>query len=450
MSSQGSTQDSKLNTQHSPQLRFGEFQDQWTLSNLNSATKVTDCKHRTPEYVEDGVPIVSPGSIRWGKLDTVSPKKRVTGAEYESLMDHCSPQINDMVFSRNQSIGVASRITNSSPFVLGQDTVLISKKRDSLPFTYFQLQTTEVQNDINRLSGGSTFSRINLKDIRQLSLKFPTLPEQEKIAAFLTSVDDRIEQLKRKKSLLLAFKKGCMQRLFSNDECGMLSDEFQHDEASQISATKTIQHSAFKTQHSLRFRQDNGEPYPDWKEKKLGEVAEFSKGKGISKAEIDEKGSQSCIRYGELYTLYSETIHEVHSSTSLSADKLALSKKNDVIIPASGETHIDIATASCVTIDGVALGGDLNIIRSSGNGVFLAYYLNNAMKYKIAAIAQGSSVIHLYASQLKGLKLSIPHSDEQTKIANFLSNLDTQIEQVTQQITQTQTFKRGLLKQMFV
>ncbi|MFC4996025.1 hypothetical protein [Rubritalea tangerina] len=78
-----------------------------------------------------------------------------------------------------------------------------------------------------------------------------------------------------------------------------------------------------------------------------------------------------------------------------------MSRANDVIIPASGETHIDIATASCVIDEGIALGGDLNIIRSNVNGVFLAYYLNNAMKHKIAGLAQGSSVIHLYASQLR-------------------------------------------------
>lgn len=100
--------------------------------------------------------------------------------------------------------------------------------------------------------------------------------------------------------------------------------------------------------------------------------------------------------------------------------------------------------------EGVALGGDLNIIRTKLNGVFLAYYLNSACKHAIARVAQGSSVIHLYPDQLKGLALAFPSTDEQTKIADFLSAIDHKIESVATQITETQTFKRGLLQQMFV
>ncbi len=116
-------------------------------------------------------------------------------------------------------------------------------------------------------------------------------------------------------------------------------------------------------------------PYPDWEDKKLGEIATFTKGKGISKNDLDPDGKTACIRYGELYTKYSETISDVLSTTSTPFNELVLSHANDVIIPASGETHIDIATASCVVRKDIALGGDLNIIRSNANGVFLAYYL---------------------------------------------------------------------------
>ncbi|MFC4996024.1 restriction endonuclease subunit S [Rubritalea tangerina] len=110
-----------------------------------------------------------------------------------------------------------------------------------------------------------------LPAVKSLKIHPPALPEQEKIAAFLTAVDQRAEQLQRKKTLLQSYKKACMQRLFSNAECGMMSDEFQHDET-PTSATEPIHHSKLSTQHSLRFRQDNGEPYSDWEEKKLGRL----------------------------------------------------------------------------------------------------------------------------------------------------------------------------------
>ena len=201
---------------------------------------------------------------------------------------------------------------------------------------------------------------------------------------------------------------------------------------------------------AVRFKDKHGNDFPDWEEKKLGDVGRFSKGKGLSKAEISDGGVTPCVRYGELYTEYSELIQETKSRTDVPTDKLVLSIGNDVIIPASGETHIDISTASCVINDGVALGGDLNIIRTKQNGVFLAYLLNNVCKHAIARVAQGSSVIHLYADQLKRLSLALPCLGEQKKIADFLSSIDCNIDRADTQIVETKTFKKGLLQQMFV
>ncbi len=195
----------------------------------------------------------------------------------------------------------------------------------------------------------------------------------------------------------------------------------------------------------FRFKEFSGE----WKVRRFGDIATFSKGKGISKADIDENGKTFCIRYGELYTEYSETIYKVKSKTNIPVDNLVLSEANDVIIPASGETQIDIATASCVKVSGVALGGDLNIIKSKENGVFLTYYLNNQKKLEIAKLAQGISVVHLYSSQLKLLTLNLPEEKEQTKIAACLSSLDDLITSQTQKIEALKTHKKGLMQQLF-
>lgn len=186
-----------------------------------------------------------------------------------------------------------------------------------------------------------------------------------------------------------------------------------------------------------------------WEENTLNEVATFSKGKGISKSDIVENGSLACIRYGELYTHYNETISVVKSYTNLNASALVLSKANDVIIPASGETQIDIATASCVLEKGIALGGDLNIIRTNIDGVFLSYYLNNAKKTDIAQMAQGISVVHLYPNQLKTLKINIPKPKEQQKIASFLYSLDDVIAAHSQKLDALKDHKKGLMQNLF-
>jgi len=195
----------------------------------------------------------------------------------------------------------------------------------------------------------------------------------------------------------------------------------------------------------LRFPEFSG----DWEEKKLGDIAAFSKGKGISKSDIDDDGSLECIRYGELYTSYNELIKNIHSKTNIAKEDVNLSQIGDVIIPSSGETAIDLATASCVLKNGVAIGGDLNIIRSDIDGVFNAYYLNNSKKNSIARLSQGSSVIHLYSNHLKELKLNLPTKLEQQKIASFLASVDKKIEQLGKEQELLSKYKKGLMQKIF-
>jgi type I restriction enzyme S subunit len=195
----------------------------------------------------------------------------------------------------------------------------------------------------------------------------------------------------------------------------------------------------------LRFAEFDGV----WEIKRLGEIAKFSKGKNLSKIDITEEGLNECVRYGELYTTYNETIDEIHSRTNLRLEDSVLSKANDIIIPASGETQLDIATASCVLKDNVILGGDLNIIRTKNSGVFLSYYLNSKKKIDIARLSQGSSVIHLYSSQLSLLKLNIPQLPEQQKIASFLTEVDTKLSQLTKKKALLENYKKGVMQQIF-
>jgi type I restriction enzyme S subunit len=187
----------------------------------------------------------------------------------------------------------------------------------------------------------------------------------------------------------------------------------------------------------------------EWEENKLGNIAVFLKGKGISKSDISDDGENECIRYGELYTTYNEVISSVISKTNVTLDISVLSEENDVIIPSSGETQLDIATASCVLKKGVILGGDLNIIKSQLNGVFLSYLLNNSKKKDIAKLAQGNSVVHLYNKQLGILKLNYPNSEEQQKIANFLTSIDNRIQTLEKKKSLLEQYKKGVMQKIF-
>ena len=133
----------------------------------------------------------------------------------------------------------------------------------------------------------------------------------------------------------------------------------------------------------------------------------------------------------------------------MSLDESVVSQANDVIIPASGETQLDITTASCVLREGIILGGDLNIIRTANSGVFLSYYLNNKGRYDIARLSQGSSVVHLYSKQLSRLKINFPALPEQQKIASFLTAVDDKITQLTKKKALLEQYKKGVMQRIF-
>ena len=196
----------------------------------------------------------------------------------------------------------------------------------------------------------------------------------------------------------------------------------------------------------MRFPEFHGE----WEKCKLGDIATLTKGSGISKDQRSATGTP-CILYGELYTTYkSEVIDYVVSKTDISDKNLVRSSANDIIIPSSGETAIDISTARCVLSPDVLLGGDLNIIRlKDGDGRFFSYQLNGVRKHDIAKIAQGVSVVHLYGESIKGLTVSFPSNKEQQKISTLLSLIDERIATQSKLIEKLESLIKGISSRIF-
>ncbi|STQ88271.1 restriction endonuclease subunit S [Helicobacter pullorum] len=216
----------------------------------------------------------------------------------------------------------------------------------------------------------------------------------------------------------------------------------------------TFCHSEALAEESKKHRYTKGYKHTplgilpqDWEVVRLGDIGIFLKGNGISKENLSNNGIP-CIRYGELYTTYKEVINYVYCKTDIPIQSLVLSKKNDILIPTSGETAIDIATASCILLNGVAIGGDTNIIRTEQNGIYLAYCLNNMMKNRIASLAQGATVIHLYANHLKTLEIPLPPIKEQEKIAQILNTWDSCIQNLEKLIKTKERYKKGLMQRL--
>ena len=165
-----------------------------------------------------------------------------------------------------------------------------------------------------------------------------------------------------------------------------------------------------------------------WEQRKLFEMATFSKGSGYSKADLAPSGTP-IILYGRMYTKYETIIKEVDTFAEEKAGSV-YSKGGEVIVPASGETAEDISRASVVENTGVLLGGDINIIHPNDNLIpgFLALTISNGnQQKKLSAKAQGASIVHLHNEDLKDVDILYPTIAEQRKISEFFQGLDDTI-----------------------
>ena len=195
----------------------------------------------------------------------------------------------------------------------------------------------------------------------------------------------------------------------------------------------------------MRF---NGYNNP-WMTRKLGDLGTFIKGAPLSKADISDEGVPF-ILYGELYTTYSEVTHSVKRKTNKIVEQQFYSKIGDVIMPTSGETPEDIATASCIMLPDVILAGDLLIYRTEQiDGRFVSYAIKNKVNKQISSVAQGKSVVHVRAEELAKICVTFPVLDEQKKILDFLELLDARIKTQQSLIETLKKYKRGLHQRIF-
>jgi len=190
-------------------------------------------------------------------------------------------------------------------------------------------------------------------------------------------------------------------------------------------------------------------PQTHWEVKKLGEIANFYKGRGLSKSEIKESGKFKCIHYGELFTKYGHRIFNIISYTDKKEDSFH-SSVNDVLMPTSDVTPNGLATASCIMENGVIIGGDVLVIRLNSNtmnGVFLSYFIDKNRE-EVMKLVSGSTVYHLYGSDIKKLSITYPSIEEQERITNALSDMELELNTLNQKLTKAKDLKQGMMQQL--
>ena len=188
----------------------------------------------------------------------------------------------------------------------------------------------------------------------------------------------------------------------------------------------------------------------DWEQRKLGDIATFSKGNGYSKSDLASFGDP-IILYGRLYTNYETTISNIDTFVELK-DKSVISQGGEVIVPASGETAEDISRASVVKKQGIIIGGDLNVIKANHllDPTFLALTISNGEQQKeLSKRAQGKSVVHLHNSDLQEVNLTFPVLNEQKKISTLFEKMDNIITLHQRKLDNLKLKKKALLQKLF-
>ncbi len=187
-----------------------------------------------------------------------------------------------------------------------------------------------------------------------------------------------------------------------------------------------------------------------WEQRKLEDIASFSKGSGYSKSDLKSEGCPA-ILYGRLYTNYETEINEVDTFVEPKQGTV-YSQGNEVIIPASGETAEDISRASFVTTKGIILGGDLNIVRPNKglNPGFLALLISHGSAQKeLSKKAQGKSVVHIHNSDIEELEVSFPSVQEQERISDVFRSLDNLLTLHQRKYDKLKATKAALMQKMF-
>lgn len=186
---------------------------------------------------------------------------------------------------------------------------------------------------------------------------------------------------------------------------------------------------------------------------KFDDIFSFSSGKNIKQNESSPEFSTPCVRYGELYHMYGEVITKTINNTNLEHSELTFSAGNEILLPSAGEDPLDIGSASALTLEGVAIGRTINILRPKGtidySHIYVSYYINEKLRKRISQLARGASISNVYNSDLKSLDAWLPSFSEQQKIASFLSKVDEKVTLLTEKKAKLTEYKKGVMQQLF-
>jgi type I restriction enzyme S subunit len=408
-----------------PKLRFKEFEVFWGENALGELFTFKNGLNSDKEKYGSGIKFINVLDIIGESVityESIIGKVEVTEKELEKN----EVIYGDVLFQRSsetrEDVGQANVYVDfEKSAVFGGFVIRGRKKIDYNPFFMnFVLKTSSARKEITTRSGGSTRYNVGQESLSQVFVNLPTLPEQQKIASFLSAVDEKIQQLSKKKELLENYKKGVMQQLFSQQ---------------------------------LRFKKSNGEAYPDWEEGKFSRFIKLYRGSSprpIIKFTTTDENGVNWIKIGDTKLSKNYRISSVSEKiTKEGSLKSRFVKSGEIILANS----MSFGKSYLLQIEGCIYDGWF-VLREYGDSFdkeFLLQVLNSDyLQRQYLRLSTGGVVQNISSDIVYSTILFCPILEEQQKIASYLSSIDVKIERVAQQIEKTKEFKKGLLQQMFV
>jgi len=417
-----------------PALHFPEFKSEWKEKKYEDifSFRVTNSFSRENLNYDTG----SVKNIHYGDIHTkfhtlfditkelvpfINPEidiKRIAEENYckegDLLIADASEDYND--------VGKCVEIVNlnGERVLAGLHTILARPDlyKMAIGFNGYLMQTENIRLQIKTLAHGSKVLSISTKALGGIDLVIPDIPEQQKIASFLTSIDERLQALKKKKSLLERFKKGIMQKIFSQE---------------------------------LRFKDEKGKEFSKWEEKRLGEIAKLQAGFAF-KSELFKKEGTPVIRISNISNNnnYIDFENIVYYDEIPNAENFTI-RSGDLIIAMSGATT---GKASIYNLDfNSYLNQRVGLFKSRTNQLNYSYLVqfvfSEEFKKQLDAILVAGAQPNVSSTDIETLAIQFPCLAEQNKIANFLSAIDEKITYCMTEIEKTEQYKKGLLQQMF-
>ena len=400
-------------TAQTPKLRFPEFSGEWEekkLGDLGNFIGGGTPSKSVKEYWTGTIPWISSSDIYEHDIHNIQISRYINENSVKESATKIIPKNSVLFVSR---VGVGKLAINKKEICTSQDFTNFLVKSDSIYFLgYFFLARN---NLLVRYSQGTSIKGFTKNDIKLIKLLIPDFSEQQKIASFLTSVDSKIEQLGKKQELLCEYKKGLMQKIFSQE---------------------------------LRFTADDGSHYLDWEEKRLGDLT----------YKVGKKNKENIQ-----YPIYSINNQEGFRPQSEQFDGLDSNDRGyDISLYKIINQKTFAYNPARINIGSIGYSYNLNEVIISSlyvcfktndelEDLYLLSYLDTYKFNKdILRYEEGGVRQYLFYESFSQINIPLPSNDEQTKIANFLSSIDSKIEQIVKQLDESKQFKKALLQQMFV